>query len=178
MKSRYSTLAGVVVLIALGATACWYWFGWEPYARFKAENLEIVPMVSVGRSGAPVLTVGLHNRGERGILIFRSPELRGPFRVELLEARTGKDIPRLPESLTGPAGKVFTVAKLSETRWSVSFDKLYGKVPPGKYILKVYYDTEAARQRGDEWVEGIDIGKSESRPVVFEIKGGTRNESG
>jgi hypothetical protein len=166
----------MLVLIALCAATCWYWFAWQPYPRFKAENLQIVSMVSTGRSGAPSLTVGFRNLGERSILTLRSPELRGPFRVELLDTRTGKEIPRLPKSLIGPAGKAFTVAKQGETRWSVSFEKLYGKVPPGKYRLKVYYDTRAARGRGEKWVEGIDIGKSESKPVVFEIEGKSEAE--
>jgi len=170
MRSRYSAVTAVVVLTVLCALGVWYWFGWTPYARFKSDQLEVLSALTTGRSGGWMLTVGLNNRSKGEIQVLKSPGVRGAFSVLLVDAGTSREVPRLPASLEGPVGTQMMLRSRKQLRWSLGLDELYGELPPGQYVIKVVYDTSAARERGEGWVEGLDIGRSEGPPIRFKVE--------
>ncbi len=170
MRSRYNSITALLVLVGLSALGAYYWFAWTPYARFKSEQLEVISALSTGRSGGSVLTVGFNNRSSGDIQIMKSSGLRGAFSVLLVNAQTRREVPRLPSSLNGPAGAQMMLRPRKQLRWNVGLSELYGELEPGDYVIRVTYDTEAARERGEEWAEGLGIGKSEGSPIRFTIE--------
>jgi hypothetical protein len=170
MKSRLSALIVVVLVLGLGVLACWMWFGHTYRVRFKPDDLQVLTVVTYGRDKSPRLTVGFNNRSKGNIEVLKSPGLCGPFEVQLVSVATEKCLDRLPKSLQGPVGTSTILSPRSELSWTVPFSQLYGELPPGRYVVKVIYDTEAGVERGEKWADSVDTGKAAGPPIRFEVK--------
>ena len=170
MRRRLTVLACIVLFLALGAYAIYVWFGHRYEVHFDPKNLHLMCTVTgLDRAGGELLTVGFNNRSQRNVVILESKDLGGPFAVVLADAATGKTVKRRPPGEIG-AGRKMNVRPRSHHYWNVRLSKLYGKLPPGEYALQVIYDTAAAAERGEPWVEELDLGRTEAPPVRFKVK--------
>jgi hypothetical protein len=169
MSSRHSGATAVTVLVGLAALAAYYWFGWTPRARFKSEHLDLITVLSTGRSGGRLLTVGFNNRSQGEVQVLKSAALRGPFSVLLVSETTRSEVPRRSADPQGHVGQQALIPPRKKLSWSVRLAELFGKLEPGGYRLRVIYDTQTALERGEPWVEGLDIGRVESQVVRFTV---------
>jgi len=170
MKNRLSAVVTVGILAILTGMAAWMWFGHAYHVSFKSEQLELFTVVRYDRAGQPTLAVGFKNRSPGVIEVLKSVQLRGPFTVHLVSAEETKELDRLPASLKGAPGVPMALHSRAELAWKVSLSDLYGELAPGNYVVNVEYDTAAAAKRGEKWVKGIDLGKTKSQPIPFEVK--------
>ena len=170
LKSRFSALAVLLLLVGLGVFTFYMWFAPEYRIHLRPGDAALSAMVSVPRGGGGpslVLTVSHTGRYPRMVLV-ESQSLAEPFGVRLTP-EGGAELERLPADPKLPAGRVRNLQRGQAVTWRLPLERMYGKLPPGRYTLTVAYDTTDADERAEPWAAEVDLGRLESAPVNFTV---------